>query len=410
MSLFGKKEDARTWDGKEASGTDKGIVGGIIEWSDTNEQLAYKYPYNNIKKGAIIKVHQNQKAVIFADGRRIDTLEPGRQVVVDSANLPLIGGLMNVATGGETSYRFEVWFLNVTTERELVWGFGPNDVIVSTPNLGLDGGLRFGMAGNGTYRIKLCNTDVFIDKLVGTEHSKSASEIEDFFKAQVASNLIAAIQLTSREKQYGPEELMGNRHELETIIRAKLNDFMPSQYGLDVVNFSFMGLTSPGYNAFLEEQQEGARKRAKLRQEGEFYHSERQYDIMQTAAGNEGAAGSMMGAGMGVGMGFGMGGAVGGMVQGMMQQNPAMGGQQAGAMPPPMPVEPQFFIAVNGQQTGPFGMEALRAQAAQGMFTPKSMVWTAGMSAWAVAESVPALGSLFAQTPPPMVPPAPKAE
>jgi membrane protease subunit (stomatin/prohibitin family) len=37
------------------------------------------------------------------------------------------------------------------------------------------------------------------------------------------------------------------------------------------------------------------------------YQQERTFDTMQTAAGNEGTAGGMMGAGMGMGMGVGMG-------------------------------------------------------------------------------------------------------
>ena len=37
------------------------------------------------------------------------------------------------------------------------------------------------------------------------------------------------------------------------------------------------------------------------------YQQERSFDVMQTAAGNEGTAGSVMGAGMGLGMGLGIG-------------------------------------------------------------------------------------------------------
>jgi hypothetical protein len=77
---------------------------------------------------------------------------------------------------------------------------------------------------------------------------------------------------------------------------------------------------------------------------------------------------------------------------------------QTPAMPPPIPEAVTYFIAVGGQRTGPFELQALAAQAAAGALTPQTLVWTQGMAQWTPAGQVPALAQAFASVPPPLPP------
>lgn len=101
-----------------------------------------------------------------------------------------------------------------------------------------------------------------------------------------------------------------------------------------------------------------------------------------------------------------VGGAVGQNIAGAM--NNMMGGinqPQAGVTPPPIPL-PMYYMVVNGQATGPFDMNALAQMAAAGSLLAGSLVWKAGMPAWAKADTVDELKGLFANTMPP-IPPTP---
>ena len=70
--------------------------------------------------------------------------------------------------------------------------------------------------------------------------------------------------------------------------------------------------------------------------------------------------------------------------------------------PPPMPTS-QYYVAVNGQQSGPYGVQQLQQFAAQGLFTAQSLVWKQGMAGWEQACNVAELAQLFmVATPPPM--------
>lgn len=140
------------------------------------------------------------------------------------------------------------------------------------------------------------------------------------------------------------------------------------------------------------------------------YSTGLQADVLKTAAQNLGTMGTMnMGnagdgtvnpAGMMTGMM--MGGAMGSQMAGMMNN---MGQQMQNAMntPPPVPGV-QYMLAVNGQQTGPFGMAQLQQLAQSGRLTKETYVWKQGMSQWELAGNVQELSALFAPACPPPPP------
>lgn len=90
------------------------------------------------------------------------------------------------------------------------------------------------------------------------------------------------------------------------------------------------------------------------------------------------------------------------------QAGPAVPPPMPGAAPVPPPVAPQpeikLFIAVAGQQYGPYNMDMCKQMVQGGQLTPQSMVWMEGMPAWAPASQVPALQALFAPAAPAMPP------
>ena len=103
-----------------------------------------------------------------------------------------------------------------------------------------------------------------------------------------------------------------------------------------------------------------------------------------------------------------VGGVVGQNIAGVMGN--AMNGMntmgQPGMMPPPIPVI-AYHVAVNGQAAGPYDISVLQQMVVNGQFTADSLVWKAGMAAWAKAGTVAELSALFSMPPvPPPVPPA----
>ena len=103
-----------------------------------------------------------------------------------------------------------------------------------------------------------------------------------------------------------------------------------------------------------------------------------------------------MGAGVGMGMGMGMGNQ---MNNNMFNQN-----QNVNNAPPPPPPSTQFFVAVNGAQTGPYTEQVMAQMIQQGSLQRETMIWKNGMAAWAAADQVAEIAKLFAAAPPPLPP------
>ena len=72
--------------------------------------------------------------------------------------------------------------------------------------------------------------------------------------------------------------------------------------------------------------------------------------------------------------------------------------------PPPLPGASMYWLAIEGQQTGPFSFELLMQKAQAGQLNADTLVWTQGMPSWAAASTIPALTAIFGAAPPPLPP------
>ena len=136
-----------------------------------------------------------------------------------------------------------------------------------------------------------------------------------------------------------------------------------------------------GYQTVME----GVAEQAKLSKLGVSYTQQKQLDIAQTAAGNEGAGNFI-----GIGMGLGMGNAVGQMVGSTMPQAPQLS---------------SYYIAKNGQTTGPFTIDIIQGMIKQGEVSATTYVYKVGGQAWVLAADDAEVSRLLSLTTPPPPPP-----
>lgn len=67
------------------------------------------------------------------------------------------------------------------------------------------------------------------------------------------------------------------------------------------------------------------------------------------------------------------------------------------AAPPPLPII-QYFVAVNDEQTGPYGMDIIKQMIQAGTLTDETLVWKKGMKNWEKAGSIRELSSIIKST------------
>ena len=81
-----------------------------------------------------------------------------------------------------------------------------------------------------------------------------------------------------------------------------------------------------------------------------------------------------------------------------------------GGAPVPPPIQQpsiSLFLAVGGQQYGPYNMDMCKQMVTNRQLTPQSMVWMEGMPSWTPAGNVPVLQPLFAPPAASGMPPIP---
>lgn len=394
----------------------------VIQNNSVNSEYVWKFPYNNIVTGAKLVVNQSQEAIFVAGGQVADIFGPGTHTL-STNNLPILSKLLNLPFGGKTPFTAEVWYIDKRPHREMPFGT-PSPLMILDPYFGS----TLPIKANGQFGMRINDASLFYQEVVGTQHLTEERDINKMFKAHIQRKLNKALT-DFVGKGVRSTQLMSFLDDISEYVKKSLAEEVES-YGLSVVNFDLTEIVldrnDPQVAAAFEREKKFAdtenesvamaRKRAR---EGYTYQQERQFDVMETAAGNEGSAGQMMGAGMGIGMGFGMGGAMGAqfgnlaqgvanaqpmnnqpMAQSQISQ-PGMMQQQTGAPTPPPPPMSLYHVLINNVQQGPYNMQQLQQLVQQGAINAQTYVWKQGMNGWEMASACPELSGLFAATPPP---------
>ncbi|MBQ8270284.1 MAG: SPFH domain-containing protein [Bacteroidaceae bacterium] len=448
---------------KSKSKSNEGLIADNIEClCDVKDYLLWKWRpegasgvnstkrENEIRYGSMLKVRPSEAAIFFyrqKDGTEQDFIKGPYHGKIETANFPILSSIAGAAFGGSSPFQAEIYFINLQENNQFEF-FVPNFKVFQL-NVG-NRGLPVSVKGRITFYIN--DYQEFIKK----HELRNITTLEFREKVQTAINSAIAGEVQEGVKSYNIPALQVDtlRYKLTEPIAEKIktafhNDFGVELLRLDLDEFvidtasqeylKFAQITEDiesntikdDYNIIRKNkidtqainaenvaesariQREELQRAQKLQTESNYLgaHSlNLQSEVLKTGAENLGQMGTMnLGNGGGgfnpAGMmtGMMMGGAMGGQMANMMNQ---MGGQMQQTMntPPPLPTS-QYYVAINGQQCGPFTIPQLQQYAAQGEFTATSLVWKQGMTGWAAASTVDELSPLFATMTPPPLPP-----
>ncbi len=365
----------------------------IIEWLDSsNDTIVYRFEryQNEIKMGAKLTVRESQVAVFINEGQIADVFQPGMYTLT-TENMPILSTLKGWKYGFNSPFKAEVYFVNTKKFLDNKWGT-PNPVMMRDPEFG-----PIRLRAFGVYEYRVEDAAKFIKDVVGTDGDFTVDKINNQLRNIIITRFTDAVG----ESKIPVLDMASNYNEFsEKIGQVIIDEY--KEYGLNMTKFLVSNISLP------EEVEKMLDKRSSMGILGDMgkYTQFQAANAMEAAATNPG--GGAAASGMGMGMGFAMAGQ---MMNAMNpQQQMYQQSQQQQMAPPPMPAQSTYFVAVNGQQSGPYNMGALQGMVANGQLTRESLVWKQGMPAWAAAGIVPELSALFGAVPPPMpgqVPPIP---
>ncbi len=360
----------------------------IIEWTDdSNDTMLYRFERhgNEIKNNAKLTVREGQQAVFVNEGQIADVFEPG-MYTLSTENLPILATLKGWKYGFSSPFKAEVYFVSTRRFRDLKWGT-KNPIMIRDPEVPSGVEVR----AFGTYTIRINDGATFIREIAGTDGHFTTDELVQDLRNKIVARFADAIG----ESGLSVLDMAANYDELGEQLRERI-DVKFDAYGVDLLELLVENISLP------EELRKIMRERMNMDRVGDLnrYQQFKTAQAIEDMAQNEGMAGGMAGGGMGMGMGYAM----------ASQMNNALNPQQApqqGAPvgPPPIPQAAQFFLAVNGQQQGPFDTAGLQQKIQSGELTAETLVWKQGMANWQKASEVGEVAGLFGAAPPP-IPPA----
>jgi membrane protease subunit (stomatin/prohibitin family) len=372
----------------------KGQFIDIIEWTEPsqNEILSYRFTRhkNEIKNGAKLIVREGQAAGFVKEGQLADVKMPG-MYTLDTKNMPILSTILGWKYGFESPFKCEVYFISTRQWTDQKWGT-QNPIMYRDPEFGP---VRLRAFGN--YAFKVTDPGTFLKELVATDPSFELYEISAQFRNVIVSRFVDALG-SSRIPML---DLAGNYEKVSKIAMDKIAPEL-AKMGVSLTQFFVENISLP------PEVEEALDKRSKMAVLGNLdqYTKLQTADAIPTAAANPGGfAGIGAGLGAGIAVGQQMGGAFAGAVGAPGAVAPANTQPPAAAAaggPPPLPTAVAFHAAIDGAAAGPFDMAALAQHVRNGKLARTTLVWRNGMAAWAAAETVPELQSLFASVPPPL--------
>lgn len=314
-------------------------IADVIKYEGDNSTFIWKYPIEDFNSLTQLIVHESQEAIFFMNGQALDLFGAGRYTL-ETENIPLIGKVLNLATGSKTPFHAEVYFINKTEQMSIKWGTD-SKVQYIEPQYGFP--ISIGASGEMSLRVE--NSRKILLKLVGTERNLSQERLVSFFRAFLTTRLKTYIAQVMKTNGINIFEIDENLTLFsENIYKLLIPDF--NDYGISLERFFVTNIVKPDgdrqyekfkelhfrqyadiveaklrqqtdiINAETEAQKvviDSKAKATKRQQEGYTYQQERGFDVAEKVAVNE-AVGQFTNMGVGFGTMAGVGGAIGGAV------------------------------------------------------------------------------------------------
>lgn len=301
-----------------------------------NQVLVWKHPSEDFNTSSTLIVHESQCAVFFKNGQIADVFHSGRYIL-KTENLPVLRRIMNLPTGGETTFHCEVYFVNLVEIMSLKWGTDSKVQFIE-PNY--NSPMEIGASGEMSLRVR--EPAAFLVRLVGTEREITPERLVRYFRGLLMSKVKSYLARFIKEQNLNIFEIDSQLDVLSDVMKDKLvGDF--AAYGIDLVQFFVSTVVRPeddpeyqrlrilkqkSYTDLLEEEtiqrvnllrEQGRADRRRIeamslaekrRLEGYTYQEEKGFEVARRIAENENI-GEFSNLGLGMGLMAGVGGAMG---------------------------------------------------------------------------------------------------
>ncbi len=271
----------------------------VIKYEGPNDILCWKFTGEDFNTMSQLIVHESQEAILFKDGMALDLFGPGKHTL-HTSNIPIINKIINLPFGGESPFHCEVYFINKVHSMDIRWGT-KTPMPIKDPVYDI----ILPIGANGQFAVQVEDSRKFLTTMVGTiayfdqntliEYFRGIlmTQIKDYLAKQLVLNKITFLEIHSYLKNIS-----------DGIANSLSEKF--SYYGIKLINFNVNSIMVPEDDPSYVRLRNTLDKKAEYKILGTNYQQSRTFDVLQSAAENEGSN-QVMGAGIGLGLGVNMG-------------------------------------------------------------------------------------------------------
>lgn len=268
----------------------------------SRDWIIYKYPSESLVFGSQLIVGEGQAAIFVKSGRVCDVFAAGTYTL-DSNNLPILQGFLNIPFGGKTPFTSEIYYVNIATKLDILWGTVDPIQIIDPKYF-----TKLRVRAFGQFGLKIVNYTLFFTELIGSMNLYDIMKYDkvlEFYKGLLVTKVKSVIADIIVNQKISALEITAKLDDIsKTAYESIHGDF--ERYGFNMVNFYIQSINFPDedfqqINKLLED-------RAAFEIMGDNrYVAKRSFDVYEAAAENEnGVAGAFAAGGIGLGAGAAM--------------------------------------------------------------------------------------------------------
>jgi membrane protease subunit (stomatin/prohibitin family) len=285
-----------------------------IKYDGPSDVLVWKYGEgkteygkDNIVMGAQLIVNESQQAVFFKGGQALDVFDPGTHTL-STKNLPLLQKLVNLPFGSKTPFTAEIFFVNRVARLDYKWGTR-TPIPIEDPKYKV----LISIGCFGQFGLRVTDSRVFVTQIVGTMPEWTGEKVLDYFRGVILTRVTDLVAKYAVQKNVSVAAITAYIDDISQQAEDRMRGEF-AKYGVELLKFFISSITIPTEE--LKKIQDIDLKAREIERLGEQrYQMARGLDVMQAAAENPGAAGTLMGAGIGLGIGAQMAGPFAQMAQ-----------------------------------------------------------------------------------------------
>lgn len=256
--------------------------------------VMYRYPGGEFCNLTKLIVGPGQRAICVHNGRVEGEFANGI-TTLSTEVYPFLQQTVSKVHGGLVPYTMEIYFFNSTVQNRRQWGTKVPAQLEDPKS-----GLLIHLRSYGSYNVRLGDFQFFL-----TQFSGAISDNGVITWAVISEKLGGIIQQTLQKtlgvflvkQNIGALQLPAFVEEFSVSLLEASKPYFAT-YGFELIDLLTESINFP------DEDMQALKKRREMDTLGTSHIIERQLDIQQKWAGNEGAAGGMAAAGMGLGIGL----------------------------------------------------------------------------------------------------------